>query len=118
MTEIGYGVLFVSALVFLALMGMHIAVALFAVGFAGIWLIRDDVEMAMRLMYLSSYNGIADYIFATIPLFVLMGLLVSISNVGRDTFEVAESLLRRVKGGLGVATVAANTVFAAVTGVS
>ena len=118
MTEIGYGVLFVSALVFLTLMGMHIAVALFAVGFAGIWLIRDDVEMEMRLMYLSSYNGIADYIFATIPLFVLMGLLVSISNVGRDTFEVAESLLRRVKGGLGVATVAANTVFAAVTGVS
>ena len=47
-----------------------------------------------------------------------MGLLVSVSNVGRDTFEVAESLLRRIAGGLGVATVAANTVFAAVTGVS
>jgi C4-dicarboxylate transporter DctM subunit len=61
---------------------------------------------------------VADYIFATIPLFVLMGLLVSISNVGKDTFDVAESLLRRVRGGLGVATVLANTVFAAVTGVS
>jgi C4-dicarboxylate transporter, DctM subunit len=47
-----------------------------------------------------------------------MGLLVSISNVGRDTFEVAEALLRGTLGGLGVATVAANTVFAAVTGVS
>jgi tripartite ATP-independent transporter DctM subunit len=47
-----------------------------------------------------------------------MGLLVSISNVGKDTFMVAEVLLRRLRGGLGVATVAANTVFAAVTGVS
>jgi tripartite ATP-independent transporter DctM subunit len=47
-----------------------------------------------------------------------MGLLVSVSNVGRDTFEVAEELLRRVICGLGVATVAANTIFAAVTGVS
>jgi C4-dicarboxylate transporter DctM subunit len=38
--------------------------------------------------------------------------------VGRDTFEVAQALLRRVRGGLGMATVGANAVFAAVTGVS
>lgn len=118
MSELAMGGLLIGALVFLVLFGLHIAVALTAVGFAGIWLIREDVDMAMRLLYLSAYNGVADYIFATIPLFVLMGLLVSISNVGKDTFDVAESLLRRVRGGLGVATVAANTVFAAVTGVS
>jgi tripartite ATP-independent transporter DctM subunit len=118
MTELGFGALLIGALVMLVLLGVHIAVALIGIGFAGIWLMREDVEMAMRLLYLSAYNGVADYIFATIPLFVLMGLLVSISNVGKDTFEVAEALLRRVRGGLGVATVAANTVFAAVTGVS
>ena len=118
MSELAMGGLLIGALVFLVLLGLHIAVALTAVGFAGIWLIRENIDMAMRLMYLSAYNGVADYIFATIPLFVLMGLLVSISNVGKDTFDVAETLLRRLKGGLGVATVAANTVFAAVTGVS
>jgi tripartite ATP-independent transporter DctM subunit len=53
-----------------------------------------------------------------IPLFVLMGLLVAVSGVGRDTFDVFEWLLRKVKGGLGVATVAANAVFAAITGIS
>ncbi len=47
-----------------------------------------------------------------------MGLLVSISDVGKDTFEVAQALLKRIRGGLGMATVAANAVFAAVTGVS
>ncbi len=118
MSDLAMGGLLIGLLVFLVLLGIHIAVALTAVGFAGIWLIREDVGMAMRLMYLSAYNGVADYIFATIPLFVLMGLLVSISNVGKDTFDVAETLLRRLRGGLGVATVAANTVFAAVTGVS
>jgi tripartite ATP-independent transporter DctM subunit len=118
MSELALGGLLIGALVFFVLIGLHIAVALTAVGFAGICLIREDVDMAMRLMYLSAYNGVADYIFATIPLFVLMGLLVSISNVGKDTFDVAETLLRRLRGGLGVATVAANTVFAAVTGVS
>ncbi len=118
MSELLLGGLLILALVFFVLLGTHIAVALTAIGFAGVWLMREDLQMAMRLLYLSAYNGVADYIFATIPLFVLMGLLVSISNVGKDTFDVAEALLRRIRGGLGVATVVANTVFAAVTGVS
>ena len=118
MNELLLGGLLILALVFFVLLGTHIAVALTAIGFAGVWFMREDLQMAMRLLYLSAYNGVADYIFATIPLFVLMGLLVSISNVGKDTFDVAEALLRRVRGGLGVATVVANTVFAAVTGVS
>jgi C4-dicarboxylate transporter DctM subunit len=118
MSELLLGGLLILALVFFVLLGTHIAVALTAIGFAGVWLMREDLQMAMRLLYLSAYNGVADYIFATIPLFVLMGLLVSIANVGKDTFDVAEALLRRIRGGLGVATVLANTVFAAVTGVS
>lgn len=118
MTGLTIGFLLVGGLVGLILLGMHIGVALLLAGFLGIWLIRGNIELAFRLLDITAWNGIADYLFATIPLFVLMGLLVSVSNVGRDTFAVAEVLLRRLRGGLGVATVAANTVFAAVTGVS
>lgn len=118
MTTLGIGFLLIAVLVVLVLLGLHIAVALFLVGFIGIWVIRGNIDLAFRMLDLSAWNGIADYLFATIPLFVMMGLLVSVSNVGRDTFAVAEVLLRRLLGGLGVATVAANTVFAAVTGVS
>ena len=116
--ELGLGLTLILALIVFVLLGVHIAIALFGVAFVGVWLIRDDPSLALRLLSVSAYNSIADYLFATIPLFVLMGLLVSISNVGRDTFEVAEALLQRIRGGLGVATVAANAVFAAVTGVS
>jgi tripartite ATP-independent transporter DctM subunit len=38
--------------------------------------------------------------------------------MGRDTFDVAALLLKRVRGGLGMATVGANAVFAACTGTS
>jgi ribose/xylose/arabinose/galactoside ABC-type transport system permease subunit len=38
--------------------------------------------------------------------------------VGRDTFDVFQWLTRRVRGGLGLATVGANAVFAAITGIS
>ena len=118
MTTLGLGFLLIAILVALVLIGMQIAYALIAVAFVGIWLIRDNIDLAFRMLELTAYSGIADYLFATIPLFVLMGLLVSVSNVGRDTFEVAEQLFRRMLCGLGVATVAANTIFAAVTGVS
>lgn len=118
MTTLAIGFLLIGLLIALVLLGMQIAYALFGVAFAGIWIIRGNLDLSFRMLELTAYSGIADYLFATIPLFVLMGLLVSVSNVGRDTFEVAEELLRRMICGLGVATVAANTVFAAVTGVS
>lgn len=118
MTTLTIGLLLILALIVMVVLGMQIAVALLSVAFVGIWILRDNIDLAFRLLGMASYNGIADYLFATIPLFVMMGLLVSISNVGRDTFEVAEALLRKTLGGLGVATVAANAVFAAVTGVS
>ena len=118
MTTLTIGFILVAVLIALVLLGMQIAYALFGVAFVGIWIIRDSIDLAFKMLELTAYSGIADYLFATIPLFVLMGLLVSVSNVGRDTFEVAEQLLRRMICGLGVATVAANTIFAAVTGVS
>ncbi|SDU18173.1 TRAP transporter large permease [Stappia sp. ES.058] len=118
MSDISIGLLLIGVLFVLVVMGMRIAVALLAVGFAGVWIIRGNFDLAMKLMSIAAYNGVANYLFATIPLFVLMGHLVSVSNVGKDTFDVAETLLRRLLGGLGIATVTANTVFAAVTGVS
>ena len=62
-------------------------------------------------------TSIASDAYAVIPLFVLMGLFVSATNMGRDTFDVAAlGCCGASRGGLGIATVAANAVFAACTG--
>lgn len=118
MDDLSLGLALIGAMVALIIIGLPIGITLIGTGAVGVWLIRDNPELALRFTALATYSGIQDYLFATIPLFVLMGLLVSVSNVGRDTFEVAQALLRRVRGGLGMATVGANAVFAAVTGVS
>jgi C4-dicarboxylate transporter DctM subunit len=47
-----------------------------------------------------------------------MGILVSVGGLGKDAFDVAAQAFRRVRGGLGIATVAANAIFAATTGLS
>ncbi|MDO4724847.1 MAG: TRAP transporter large permease subunit [Comamonadaceae bacterium] len=98
--------------------GMHVAVALGLVSFIGVWLIRGDPAIAANLLAQASQDAIASHIFGVVPLFVLTGLLVARADVGKDAFEVANQLLRRVRGGLGIATVASNAVFAAITGIS
>jgi C4-dicarboxylate transporter, DctM subunit len=118
MTDLGIGFALIAAMVGLVVLGLHMGVALIGLALVGVALIRDNPDLALKLAAIATYSGIQDYLFATIPLFVLMGLLVSISDVGKDTFDVAQHLLRRLRGGLGIATVAANAVFAAVTGIS
>ena len=81
MTSLAIGFCLIGLLIFLVVLGMHIAYALFSVAFLGIWLIRENLDLAFRMLELTAYSGISDYLFATIPLFVLMGLLVSVSNV-------------------------------------
>jgi C4-dicarboxylate transporter, DctM subunit len=112
------GMLGVACMVLLLLAGLPIGVVMIVAGFAGMWLIRSDPSLAMRTLSQSSTEYLNSYFFGVVPLYVLMGLLISESDVGRDTFAVARWLLRRIRGGLGVATVAANAVFAAVTGSS
>ena len=98
--------------------GLHVAVVLGLVSFIGVWLIRDDVSVAANLLAAAANDAINSHIFGVVPLFVLTGFLVAKADVGKDAFEVANQVFRRLRGGLGIATVAANAVFAAITGIS
>ena len=57
-----------------------------------------------------------EYTFATVPLFTFMGLIVSKAGLGSDVYDVMNAGFKRIRGGIGMATVGANAVFAAVTG--
>lgn len=117
MSGVTIGSLAVVGLLFLIYFGMHIGIALFFTSFAAVAAIRGP-DVAMRMIGAVANDSLRDYVFAVVPLFVLMGLLVTVSGVGRDTFDLFGHLLRRLRGGLGVATVFANAVFASITGVS
>lgn len=118
MDHITVGTLSVALIFALILLGFHVGVALATVSFLGIYLMTGKVMVAAHLLQTTSFNGVNDYIFAVIPLFVVMGLFATQSGATRDLFDAAESLMRKVHGGIGVATVMANAVFAAITGVS
>ncbi len=118
MSDLQIGFLSIIGILFLIYSGMHVAIALSLLSFLGVWLIRGSWGIAAKLLALAAADSISGYIFGVVPLFVLMGLFISVSGIGKDTFDVANRLFGRLRGGLGIATVAANAVFAAVTGIS
>ncbi len=100
------------------LLGVHVGVALASISVIGIWAITGKATVAINLLQTTAYSAVMDYVFAVIPLFVLMGLFSTLSGATQELFRTAQFFLGRIKGGIGIATVFANAVFAAITGVS
>ena len=118
LTGLEIGIISLVGMVVLIYAGMHVGVALTLLSFLGVLAIKGRYVVASKLLAQAAADSIANHIFGVVPLFVLMGLLVSYSDIGKDTFDVANRMFHRIKGGLGIATVAANAVFAAITGIS
>lgn len=117
-TKFEIGLMSFAGMLILIYLGMHVGIALVLLGFGGIYLMMPTPVIALNVVKLSANEYLRNYFFSTVPLFVLMGLLVNESDIGKDTFNVARWALRWLKGGLGVATVAANAIFSAITGSS
>lgn len=118
MDPIVIGLLTFTLLVILIFLGMHVAIALALMSFLGVWLSVGDINTSMKILSNTAYYAINDYTFAVVPLFVLMGMFTTLSGASSDIYNSFHVLLRRIRGGLGMATVGANAVFATITGVS
>ena len=118
MSPFEIGIASVVAIVVLVYLGVYIPIALGLVSFVSILLMRDNFDLAINLLKIAIGDSVMEYTFATVPLFTFMGLIVSKAGLGADIYQVMNSGFRRVKGGIGMATVGANAVFAAVTGSS
>ncbi len=118
MTPITIGIICVAYLVLMLLVGVNIGIVLVSAGFMGIFLSTGNFNIAVGLLGTTAFTAIKEYVFGVIPLFVMMGLFVSVSGMGKELYDSANILFRRVLGGLAIATVVSNAVFAAVTGAS
>jgi C4-dicarboxylate transporter DctM subunit len=116
-TDIQIAILSILGIVVLVSAGMPVPFSLGLLSFLGLWYIKS-FSVASTLMAQAAADSVSDYVFGVIPLFVMMGTLVSVSGIGKDTFNVANRLFKGIRGGLGIATVVANAIFAAVTGTS
>jgi len=108
----------VGTLLVLVFSGVHIAVSLGLTALLGLFLMTGDPHAMLSFASNTAYEALRDYVFAVIPLFLLMGEFLAKCGEATDLFALVNKLTRRVAGRLGVATVLANAVFAFITGVS
>ncbi len=111
-------IIVIALLLAVLMLGIPIGIGLMFVSFVGIMLTVSNFKILTATFASVAYSSIKSYTFAVIPLFVLMGMLVSESGASLDLYNGINALLKKVPGGVAIATVFANAVFAAITGVS
>ncbi|MGQ2922672.1 MAG: TRAP transporter large permease [Hydrogenophaga sp.] len=108
----------IGALLTLVFSGIHIAVALGLCSMLGLFMMTGDMQGMISFASSTAYEALRDYVFAVIPLFMLMGEFLAKCGAARDLFTLVNRSMQRIRGRLGTATVLANALFAFVTGVS
>ena len=98
--------------------GVHIAISLGITAALGIYLLTGDVEVVRNFIANTAYEALRDYVFAVIPLFMLMGDFLAKCGAARDLYALGNRASRWLPGRLAAATIVANALFGFVTGVS
>ena len=118
MDPASFTALTLGLLLALVVVGVPIMVSLGLACLTGLFILTGSMKIALSLVSATAFEALRDYVFAVIPLFVLMGELMARSGCARDLYTLMDRAFRRLPGHLAVATVAGNAVFAAVVGVS
>ena len=111
------GILSILFLFVIVLLGCPVGLAMIVVGFGG-FAAMIGVDPALSVLKTAAYETASSYSFTLVPLFILMGNLVSQSGMAGDLFRASERLTRGWSGGLGVAGITASAVFSTVSGSS
>jgi TRAP-type mannitol/chloroaromatic compound transport system permease large subunit len=106
-----------SAVILLTLMRVPIATALGSVAVLGFAYIVGP-EPALGILTHSPIRTVTDFNFSVIPMFILMGSLVSATGMSRELFRAATAWVGHLRGGVAMGTVIACGGFAAINGSS
>lgn len=106
-----------AALLTLVFLRVPIAFAIAAVGAVGFAMLRSWPAAWAMVGNVAFETGLS-YSLSVVPLFILMGNLLTISGVSHGLYAAANALLGRVRGGLAMASVVACGGFSAVCGSS
>jgi C4-dicarboxylate transporter DctM subunit len=90
-------------------MGLAALVGTFALGEGG----DPILDIALTV-----YQTLGNYVLLAVPLYILVGTLMEQTGLNERLFDFARAWTGRLRGGLGVATVLACALFAAISGSS
>lgn len=101
----------------LMMAGMPIAFAMLVIGLGGIW-INVSAQTAMGMIGQLPVNATMSYELSVVPMFILMGVLVTHARMSRDLYRLCHGFVGHRRGGLAAATILACGGFSALSGSS
>ncbi len=102
-------------LLVLFVLGSPVGLSMAAVGFCGFaWAV--SVPAAVNMIGADIWNTFSKYGFTVIPLFILMGYLAFNAGIAERLFDSAYKWMGHWPGGLAIATIGADELFAAICG--
>lgn len=117
MIELWIGLAMFLSLLAALLIGVPVAFALITVGMGSIVILGGGLD-ALNLVAATLWSSVANFTLTAVPLFILMGAIISASGMGSRLYSSLATLMHGVPGGLTVATTLACTIMAAVSGSS
>ena len=111
------GAIAVVVLIVLIFMRIWIGAAMLLIGILGYWYLEGP-DIMFVVAARNPLSTIASYTLTAVPLFILMGTVVSNTGVGADLYNTAYKWIGQLRGGLAMSTVAACAGFAAICGSS
>ena len=94
---------------------LWIGTAMALVGFLGILIMRNGVQ-ALTVLASQPFGTQNNYTMTVVPMFVLMGMVVSRTSIGKGMFRCMDAWIGNFRGGLASATVLASGLLGAITG--
>ena len=111
------GILVFIGMIVLVLLGVPIFVSMLAGSFVG-FIAIGGMRMMIVQFTTAPFSLGADYTYAVLPLFMLVGSLASVTGIAQGAFDAMHKWLGRVRGGLLYTVVCANALFGACSGIS
>jgi tripartite ATP-independent transporter DctM subunit len=106
-----------AAVILLAFLRVPLGIALMTVSLAGLTYITSSTT-ALTLFPMTVSEAVLSYDLAVVPMFILMGNIISRTGIAQDLFRAANAYLGSVRGGLSLATMVTCAGFGAVCGSS
>ncbi len=104
-----------GTLILVLMAGLPLAFVTGGLGIMFLYLISD--QAALHITPSRIFPMMTNYQLSAIPLFIFMAAVLEKAGLIEELFDVAYKWMGALKGGLGIATVAASTLLAAMVGV-
>ena len=111
------GLVIFAGMLIMVLLGVPIFISMLTGSFVG-FIILGGVKMMVVQFTTAPFSLGANYTYAVLPLFMLVGSLASVTGIAQGAFDAMQKWLGRVRGGLLYSVVCANALFGACSGIS